>query len=81
MITMNNRTHYQGLVFLATQVLAAYDNRELHIRLGKCLGFAIAFYPQAYGIDELVRYQELVEKLAEQREMQIVQRQYAADRF
>lgn len=81
MITMNNRTHYQGLVFLATQILAAYDNRELHIRLGKCLGFVIALYPQNYGILELNRYQGFVEKLAEQREMQIIKRQYAGDRF
>lgn len=81
MLTLNNKTHYQGLVFLATQILAAYDQRELHIRLGKCLGFAIALYPQNYGILELNRYQEFVKQLAEQRELQIVKRQYASDRF
>lgn len=76
MITLGNKDQYKGLVWMAEMILSAYDARELHIRLGKAQGYAIAFYPQKYGVYELDRYLDLVQKLAEQRELQIVKRTY-----
>ena len=72
MITINQSPCYQCLAHLANNITQAYTTKGVHISYGKAVGFALGMYPKEYSHESLIRFYNLVELLARQRELEIV---------